>query len=87
MTTENNNQTELSTDTVNQTRKQTLQIQQEPKQELQTEPSTDSGPQPLKEAQEEEAQPESIPYDKKSESFTSEVEPLGESPYSSDVTF
>ena len=84
-TTDNNNQTELSADTVNQTRKQTLQIQQEPKKELQTEPSTDSGPQPLKEDQEEEAQPESIPYDKKSESFTSEVEPLGESSYSSEV--
>ena len=84
VTTENNNQPELSTDTVNQTQKQTLQIQSEPKQELQTEPSTDSVPQPLKEAQQEEAQPESIPYDKNSKSFTSEVEPLGDSPYSSD---
>jgi hypothetical protein len=89
-TTENNNQTELSADTVNQTRKQTLQIQQEPKKELQTEPSTDSGPQPLKEDQQDEDQqdedqPESIPYDKKSESFTPEVEPLGESSYSSKV--
>jgi hypothetical protein len=89
-TTENNNQTELSPDTVNQTRKQTLQIQQEPKKELQTEPSTDSGPQPLKEDQQDEDQqdedqPESIPYDKKSESFTPEVEPLGESSYSSKV--
>jgi hypothetical protein len=88
--TENNNQTELSTDTVNLTRKQTLQIQQEPKKELQTEPSTDSGPQPLKEDQQDEDQqdedqPESIPYDKKSESFTPEVEPLGESSYSSKV--
>jgi hypothetical protein len=89
-TTENNNQTELSADTVNQTRKQTLQIQQEPKKELQTEPSTDSGPQPLKEDQQDEDQqdedqPESIPYDKKSESFTPEIEPLGESSYSSKV--
>jgi hypothetical protein len=50
---------------------------------LQTEPSTDSVPQPLKETQQEEAQSEPIPYDKKSESFTSE--PLGESPYNSDV--
>jgi hypothetical protein len=89
-TTENNNQTELSADTVNQTRKQTLQIQQEPKKELQTEPSTDSGPQPLKEDQQDEDQqdedqPESIPYDKKSESYTPEVEPLGKSSYSSKV--
>ena len=53
VTTENNNQAELSADTVNQTQKQTLQIQQEPKKELQTEPSTDSGPQPLKETQQE----------------------------------
>jgi len=81
----NNNQTELSADTVNQTQNQTLLIQQEPKQELQTEPSTDSGPESLKEAQQEEAQPESTTYDKKSESFTSEAEPVGESPYSSDV--
>ena len=34
VTTENNNQTKVSTDTVNQTRKQTLQVQQEPKHEL-----------------------------------------------------
>jgi hypothetical protein len=84
-TTENNNQTELSADTVNQTRKQTLQIQPEEKQELQTEPSTDSVSQPLKETQQEEARPELVPYDKKSESITSEDVPPGESPYNSDV--
>ena len=90
VTTENNSQTELSADTVNQTQKQTLQIQQEPKKELQTQPSTDSVPQPLKETQQDETQqdetqPEPIPYDKKSESFTSEVVPLGESPYNTNV--
>jgi hypothetical protein len=84
-TTENNNQKELSADTVNQTRKQTLQILPEEKQELQTEPSTDSVSQPLKETQREEAQPESIPYDKKGESITSDDVPPGESPYNSDV--
>ena len=94
-TTENNSQTELSADTVNQTQKQTVQIQQEPKKELQTQPSTDSVPQPLKETQQEETQqeetqqvetqPEPIPYDKKSESFNSEIVPLGESTYNTDV--
>jgi hypothetical protein len=84
VTTENNNQPELSADPVNQTQKQTLQIQSEPNQELQTESLTDSVPQPLKETQQEEVQPESIPYDKNSESITSEVVPLDDSPYSSD---
>src|SRR5215216_6963013 len=37
VTTENNNQTKVSTDAVNQTRKQTLQVQQEPKHKLQSE--------------------------------------------------
>jgi hypothetical protein len=77
VTTENNNQPELSADPVNQTQKQTLQIQSEPKQELETELSTDSVPQPLKETQQEEAQPESIPYDKNSEALSSEVLPEG----------
>jgi hypothetical protein len=83
VTTENNNQTKVSTDTVNQTRKQTLQVQQEPKHELQSESASpaNSAPQPLKETQkqEEEAQKESMTDGQKGELSTSEVVPLGKS--------
>src|SRR5215203_2311008 len=62
VTTENNNQTKVSTDAVNQTRKQTLQVQQEPKHELQSESASPANSAPLKETQkqEEEAQKESM---------------------------
>jgi hypothetical protein len=81
VTTENNNQTKVSTDAVNQTRKQTLQVQQEPKHELQSESASPANSAPLKETQEqeEEAQKESMTDGQKGELSTSEVVPLGKS--------
>ncbi len=81
ITTENNNQTKVSTDAVNQTRKQTLQVQQEPKHELQSESASPANSAPLKETQkqEEEAQKESMTDGQKGELSTSEVVPLGKS--------
>src|SRR5215207_6475828 len=81
ITTENNNQTKVSTDAVNQTRKQTLQVQQEPKHEIQSESASPANSAPLKETQkqEEEAQKESMTDGQKGELSTSEVVPLGKS--------